>query len=239
MTKPVPVDPSAALTLPEMERQIVISGKWLERRDSLCVNAAAALVVGNDAQFNAATEMLSQVTKHSNAAEAERKRLSKPFSDAARRIKALVDKARKPLEDYKLKIKAATNQYAKEQRERERREREEAERKAREEAEKRVAEQQVEEELFGDAKDPEPVQVETEAVAHRAVSSTARVVEFVKVGEIDIERIPRAFMVPDMRKIGEYVRAHGDEIKARLRENPDVEVIEGVKLVIETDTRSR
>ena len=232
--------PTTALTIPEMNREITLSPRWVERRDEI-IEQATGFVVQDEGQFNAGSALLNTLTKHSNALEKMRKNFAAPFNAAAKQIKTLADRARDPLEAAKATLKKSLSAYAEEQRRLEAEERRKAEEAAREEAERLVAEQEQEKALFGEASEPEPPAVEMAPVVHRASNSSVRVVTRVVVDSIDEDKIPRAFMTADPRKVNQYIREHGDEIRTKLEADPDAggTVIEGVVFKLETDTRSR
>jgi len=227
--------------LPKMPGQLEVSAEWLERREELLAEVKG-IVVEDEKQFYVATDLQAALTKHSNTLEKVRKELAKPFQEAARKIKQLVDKEREPLEAAKTELKKKNAEYAEEQRKIEQKEREEAEAKAREEAEKKLAEQEMESVLFGgdgeEAPEPEPIEVETEHVQRRAVSRSARVIKNVEIVSVDEARLPRAFFSFDEGKLKRFIRDSKDDLISQLEEDPYGEYIEGVKLKITTDVRA-
>ena len=229
-----------SLTVPQFTKEITISEDWIARRDQL-IEGAKGVVVGDSVQYQAACDDLNAITKHSNALEKIRKDIGKPFADMAKKIKGLADSAREPLEEAKTTLKATINVFAEAERLRELKERKDAEIKAQQEAAALVAKQQQEENLFGGVVEEEVPQVQTAPVAFAAHSSSAGSVRVVQVKSIDEDKIPRAFMSADPRKVNQYLREHRDEIRKAIDEDSaqGTEFIEGVVFEVKTDTRSR
>lgn len=228
------------IRLPEGPKSLSIDSKWVDRRDEL-VKESQGIIVDDNTGFQAAAELQRSVTKHSNALEAIRKTMGRPFTDAASMIKKAADKARAPLEATKTELGLKTTAYMVKQRKIEEAERAAAEQKAREEAEKQAADAETAAELFGD-ESPQaqaPVEVQQEYVARRGVSSDLRLNERVEVESVDIERLPRCFCMADMVKINRYKQDNKDDIMAILKDNKDAEPIVGVRMKIENKSASR
>ena len=229
-----------SLTVPQFTKEITISQDWITRRDQL-IEKATGVVVQDNVQFQAACDDLNAITSHSNALEKIRLSIGKPFADMAKKIKALADQARAPLETCKGDLKASINVWAEKERKREMEERKKAEEEAQIESERLLALQEKEADIFGEETVAEVPQVQAAPVAVAQRSSSAQVIQVVKVKSIDEDKIPRAFCSADPRKVNNYLREHREEIRKALEEDPEkgTEFIEGVVFVIETDTRSR
>lgn len=225
------------IRLPPLPTAPIIPGAWLETRDALAAELNA-IIVADNCGFQAASEIYNKGKKHAAALEKQRLAFSAPFSNAAKEIKAVADKALKPLYDA---IDAANEKiapYAAAERERERKEREAAEQAARDAAAKASAEAEDMAELTGEA--PEPVaEIEPVAVERRAVSRDIRIGERVVFNIVAPDDVPRGFCMPDERAIREYIKANEEAYKAALRENPEWTAIPGVTMKIETTVGGR
>ncbi|GAG00433.1 unnamed protein product, partial [marine sediment metagenome] len=117
--------------------------------------------------------------------------------------------------------------------------RREAEQKARDEADKLLKEQEVADSLGLTGEDePEPIVVEMGEVQREAVSSSVRIGTKIVVKGFDEEKVPRAFLTYDPRKVNQYIRQHTQELKDKLDNDPDAVIVEGITFALETTTSS-
>lgn len=226
-----------AIQLPHVPATANIDGRWIADRDALLETSREFRTIANNETYQAATDALARITKHSNALETQRKALAAPFNDAATYIKSAADNARKALEDEKARLKQLLGSYAEAERRRVEAEQREAERKRREAIEAQIAAQADADDLgLHAAPIAEPT---APVIAPVATSSAARVVERVEWEITDIDKVPRAFCIVDERLINAYKRDNAEEIKKRVKGGSGTGLIPGIKFTIKTDVAAR
>lgn len=227
-----------AIQLPHVPATASIDGRWIADRDALLEKSREFCTIANNETYQAATDALARITKHSNALEAHRKALAAPFNDAATYIKSAADNARKSLEDEKARLKQLLGSYADAERKRVEAEQREAERKRREAIEAQIAAQADADDL-GLPAAPIAEPAAPPVIAPVATSSAARVVERVEWEITDIDKVPRAFCMIDERLVNAYRRENADEIKRRVKAGAASDLIPGIKFTIKTDVAAR
>ncbi len=229
---------TTALTIPEMATKVAISPDWISLRDKV-IKESEGLVVENETQYQAGSEILRRMTKLSNSLETFRKDFTKPFLAVQRSVKKMTDTARDPLENAKKKIKVPLDSYAEEQRRIEREERLKAEREAQEKAAE-IARQNAEAEALMGANAPKEEIIETTApVVARARSDSSMVVTSVVWEITDLDKVPRAFMMLDERAVNQYKREHKEMIEKLVEDGKPDGIVQGILFAIKTETRSR
>jgi hypothetical protein len=220
--------------LPQIPQKLGINAEWLQLRDTL-LSEAKGLVVADETGFRAGSEILQRITKLSNQLENFRKEYTEPFLTAQRSIKTMADKAREPLETVKATLKLQLGTYAEEQRKIEAEERRKAEQAAMEAAAAAAQENQEAADLLGEAAPQEEIIVQAAPVARRAVSDSARVTTRVVWELVDLDKIPRAFLMLDERKVNEFKRLHEELVRKAVEDgNPDAP-IPGIVFAVKTD----
>jgi len=220
---------------PKLPAKLEIAAEWMQERDKLVSQAAGIQAVTTQAEFTGAEILLKLITAVSNDAEKIRKKLSDPFTRAAKDIKAMADGAREPLEAQKERLKGIMAGYL---REVQRRQQEELALKASEEYMRRRAEEErIEAErqaalanvAVDDAGDVDPFAaaaieesfaarqqevaaapavIEADTADTRKTMTTARTVWRFEIE--DATAVPREFCTPDERKIREHVQRNKD-----------------------------
>ena len=234
---------AVVIQLPVFSKEIAISSEWLTKRNDAVAKAQEVKQVTCQAEFDAAGEALARVTKLDNGIEKMRKELTAPFLAAQKTIKAKVDEACVPLETEKARLKQIAGDWQMSERKRIATEAAEAELKAREAAEEELERQQMEREqaeaLGLDAPPPlEVVEVATPVVA-APVSDNAKVTMRVSFEVLDEDKVPRAFLMFDPRKVNEYIRQNKAEIMSRV-DNGEAEVIvDGLRFTARPDVSGR
>lgn len=226
---------SLVFKIPQTSTELTIPVSWVEKREKL-IAEANAITITDDVGFQAASDLFKEITKVSNMAEKQRKEFSAPFQAAQKGIKKNVDAAREPLETAKTALNKRITAWAVEQRKIEAQQRKEAEERAQAEAAKRVEEQATLNDLGLD--EEEVIEIETEKVAKRAVSSSVRVVTRIVISGMDDKKIPRSFLTPSQPAINAYINEHKEELKKKLEDAEEIEAIAGVTVRLETKTRS-
>lgn len=229
------------IKLPEVRQEIEISPAWIAERDAITAQSASVTAITTQEGFEAASQLLSKVTKISNALEEQRTKLSRPFNEAAKLIKAGADHAREPLEAEKSRLKRLLGAYAEEQRRAQEEERRRIEEEQRRQIEEQAAQRQAQEELgvADEATVFAPVVSTPEPVVVAARSSSARVVERVAWSLLDEDKVPRGFMVLDERKVSQHAREQKDMIMRLVKDGQGEQIVPGIKFVIETDVAAR
>lgn len=232
-------DATTAITvvLPKTPERLGVNAEWIAMRDAV-VAEASGLVVSNEAGFSAGSDLLQRITKLSNKLETFRKDYTAPFLEAQRAIKSMADSAREPLEKVKSALKVELGKYAEIQRKAEAEERRKAEAAAQEEAARLAQENEEASELLGDAAPQEEVVVVAAPVQRRAVSDSVRVIPRIVWEVIDVDLIPRAFLMVDDRKVNEFKREHEDLIKKAVEDGKAGNPIPGVVFAVKTDVAS-
>ena len=231
-----------AIKLPSLPQSVSIGAEWIEQRQAL-LDQAEGIVVENDTGFQAASELLQAITKHSNALESVRKDLSRPFDQAAKVIKQTADKAREALEDAKAALKEKIAAYAEVQRKAFEARQAEERRKEQERAAALAQEREAAAELFGDdaaaemtlAPEPLPAAVELRP----ATSGNVRIGSRVTFAVSNPDLVPRAFCMVDERIIRQYVNDHAAELKDKLAADPLYTFAQGITLKVETTVAGR
>lgn len=220
---------------PKLPAKLEIAAEWLAERDKLVSQAKTIQAVATQADFTGAEILLKLITAVSNDAEKLRKKLSDPFTKAAKDIKAMADSAREPMEQEKERLKRMMAGYLCDV---QRRQQEELARKvAEEEARRRAEAERIEAErqaalanvATDDAGDVDPfaaaqveadfaaraeevaaapIQIEADTADTRKTMTTARTVWRFEIE--DATAVPREFCCPDERKIREHVNRNKD-----------------------------
>lgn len=228
-----------AIKLPQVETAVAIDGSWLEKRDAMLAESKLFVSIENNESFQAATESLSAITKHSNALEKFRKEVAEPYQEAAKCIKMAADKARDALELEKARIKALLGDYAERQRKAAEAEMRRIEAEQRAAAEAAVAKQQEAEDMgFDVVATPAPAAApQPQVIAPKAFG--AAISERVTFEIVDADAVPRGFCVPDERLINAFIRDNRNYIKDQIKSGREYSFIAGVKFTVKTDVASR
>lgn len=214
------------ITLPKLDTEITLSKDWLAERDQLILQAAEVIVDDNDT-YNMAGEILSRITKTSNAMESFRKDYSKPYLDAQRLIKHGADDARESLEDAKKRLQTDMSKYQAEQRRKADAERKRIEEENRAAIERQVAES---EELGLEPEIVEPV-VKVPQVAVPK-SNAVRVQQTIGWEIIDEDAVNAALKVVDTRKVNAYKSMYKDAITKKCKAGHGEYTLNGIKWVL-------
>jgi hypothetical protein len=195
------------------------------QKDEL-IDQASRVVVENDEQEKLAGDLLKMVKNAIAAAEEERTGIVKPFNDGVKNINAKYKEITGPLETAKEQIEKAMKPYALKKLN----EQEERERLAQVALENQAVEQAA----------AAPTQEKAEEVLNTAVAAVGRIHQSsstrghygsvtnkqkkYKFEIIDVEQIPRAYLVPDEKKIRAAING-----KDRVKEIPGVKIVEDVQ----------
>ena len=218
--------------LPALPQEINIDPAWLDARDTVLDHSKSVVAVESQQDYTMAEIALKQLTSTSNSMESFRKKFGAPFLAATKKIKAIADASRDPLEEEKTRIKLIMKAYLVEQ-ERLRRieearvakiesDRLEAERVKLEEAAKSddpFAEMVAEEEAE-DAKRAAPIVVEKPLV-HKTMSAVKHDWDFEIMNP---NNVPREYCVPSEALIRSAVKKGG------ARDIPGVRIFEDIKV---------
>jgi hypothetical protein len=215
-----------------LPNEMTIDPGWLEQRDIVLRTCDHIQAVDNQTHYTMAEIALKQATATSNGMEKFRKAFGQPFLDATRKIKAIADEARKPLEDEKARVNGLMTTYLKKQ---EAARRVEEERIAKIEAERqealRAAEiaaaesddpfaEQVVQQQVEAAINERPVQID-KPIVHKTMSAVTHEWTF----EItNPNNVPRGYCVPDESLIRSAVKKGG------VRSIPGVRIFEDIKV---------
>ena len=217
---------SNVIKLPALNSEIEIAPDWIAARDQIVAEASGLVSVKDDSAFKLAGDMLRKITKTSNAMEAFRKQYAEPYAEAVKIIKGAADTAREPLEKAKARVQMMLNRYAEEQQRRAEEERKRIEEEQRRQIEAQLAAQEKarqEAETLG-LDEPEPQEValvvELATVVEQPRADSVRVQTDVAWTLADEEKVDRAFLTIDSRKVNEYVRANKDRIAKAIKDDP-------------------
>lgn len=215
------------IRLPKLDTEITISRDWIAERDKLVMQAKPLATIDSDGDYSMAGEVLSQITKTSNAMEKFRKDYSQPYLEAQRAIKRGADDAREPLEECKRSVQSAMSKYQAEQRRKaeEERKRIEAERQA--EIEKQIAEADALG-LEPEIEEPEPLPV---VAAPR--SNAVRVQKVITWEVVDEEQVPANLKAVDSVKVNGYKSMNKDRIFTKAESGGGEFVCLGIKWKVE------
>ena len=225
---------AVTIVFPKMPEKLGINSEWLQLRDIL-LSEAKGLIVADETGFRAGSEMLQRITKLSNQLESFRKDYTEPFLTAQRSIKAMADKAREPLEAVKATLKTQLGAYAEEQRKIEAEERRKVEQAAMEAAAAAAQKNQEAADLLGEAAPQEEIIVQAAPVARRAVSDSARVTTRIVWELVDLDKVPRAFLMLDDRKVNEFKRQHEELVRKAVEDGKPDAPIPGIVFAVKTD----
>jgi hypothetical protein len=211
------------LVSPKFNQEVCIEKSWFDKRDEIIKDAKSlGSKIESPEAFQKAERVLKDITKTSNQAEKVRKDLSLPYTNFAKKIKAMGDEAKELLEKEKPVVKKLIGDYLTEQerlRQIEIKKQMQAEEEARlkAEAERIEAEKQASMNVFGAVEikpepdvfqgDEAPVQIITAPVVSKTCSSTRMVWKY---EIINPELIPRNFCNPDPVKIRKYLSFEQD-----------------------------
>lgn len=238
---------AAVIKLPALDQEITIAPDWIAARDQIITDAASIPAVTDDQAFKLAAELLRRITKTSNAMEAFRKQYAEPYAEAAKTIKRAADDAREPLEKAKARIQAQLNSYAAEQKRQAESERKRIEAEQRAEVERRIFEQEktaAEAEELG-LPAPEAAPIEQPPADLPVISppkaDAVRVQVDVAWAAADEEKIDRAFLSLDPKKINEYARANKERIVAIIKDDAAAAttILTGIVFKVQTRVISR
>lgn len=228
-----------AVKIPDMKTELQLSPAWMQTRDEL-ISEVEGITVEDELQFDTGSSLLNRITKHDRGLEKIRKEYAKPFQDAAKAIKAAADGASDELRKKKKELQAKLETYAAAARKAEAEARREAEKVEQEKVEAALARHQelVDVGLADEDDVVEAPPTEMVVPEAQARNSSVRSIEDVKFEVTDEEKIPRAFLSVDEKKIREYIRTRKEEIKTRLEEDENCAVISGVRMFIKLRTQS-
>jgi hypothetical protein len=220
----------------DLPAQVTISAAWVAKRDEIVEQASQIKIVESDLTYEAAAELLNEAKKMSSSLEKLRLDFTRPFVAVQKTIKGAADRAREPLEAAVKALDRPMLAWVMEKRRRveeERRRIEAAERAAAEEAAAKAA---AEAELWGEEAEPEQVVIAPPPMPVETVarSSEVRTVDVIEFTVTDPDKVPRAFVIVDERKLRAYRDLHKDRIKAALADGGKFDAVDGVEWRIET-----
>ena len=173
-----------------MPKVISLDNEWLMKREAIMSSAVKIDDIKGQDDFENAEIVLKKITVHSNGLEKKRKELAKPFNEMAKKIKALADSARVPLEDQKKRIKKILSDFLIEQ-----------EKQQQEEIEKQA-------ETLVDNPFAEFMEVAPTITKVQKTMTSSRLVWKFEI--TNPSAVPRAFCSPDEKKIREYLKEAKD-----------------------------
>lgn len=224
-----------AVKVPQLPSTIEIDPKWTNERDALVAKSAELTSIDGQQELDLAGSILYNITKASAAMETMRKQLAKPFRETDKKIKAIADKAREPLETEKVRLKALMADYAQNELEKVREQQRLVEEARRAEAERQVADA-VELGLDPTEIQDVPVYVAPET---KPAAASASFSEKITWSIDDEDAVARFLCSPDSKKINEYVRDNKDNLRACITDNNGNLSKFGVNFRIETTVKAR
>ena len=242
-TETLPTVKAVVIQLPVFQREIAIPAEWLAKRDALIAESVAIATVTTKAEYDRATAVLAAITSEDNGIEKKRLAFTKPFSDAAKEIKAKVDEACQGLRDNKTRLKAISGDWYMKDQARIRREAAEADRIERERIEAELAKAQAEadaaEALGFDAVTPPVIEERPTPVELAPTNAHTRVPMRVSFELVDEAKVPRSFMMFDPRKANEYIRLNKEDIQKRVENGEADGIVAGLRFTVRPDVQGR
>lgn len=220
------------INLPDVRQEVTLAGEWFAKRDQALVESAKITEVNADSA-NEAGGKISELGKMASAIENQRKEITSPFLRAQRTIKAVVDKAKQPLEDEVTRLKSLVAAFAEAERKRlaEEARKAEEERLAKEAAE--AERMRFEREVLGQV--TEVITIEEEPQVPTAPKfDGVRLSEAVVFEVINPEEIPTAFMTFDERKLRAWIAERKDQLLEAIKSEGFKQPISGIELKIDS-----
>jgi hypothetical protein len=190
------------------------------------IEQAGRVVVENDQQEALAGDLLKMVKSAIKKAEEERTKIVKPFNDGVKAINLKYKEITEPLEAAKEKIERAMRPYAlqkiKKQQEEERLAREALEAQALEKAAQAETPEAAEEVISTAVVASERV-AQPSTVRGTYGSVTSKRIKYT-FEVVDVEQIPRAYLLPDEKKIRAAINGEN-----RVTDIPGVKIVEDVQ----------
>lgn len=226
------------IKLPGVSSEVSLASEWLHDRDLLIQAAGDVQAVDGKESFEIAAEVMRRITKHSNALEAHRKELGKPFREADSIIKKTADKAREALETEKNRLQRLCSVYAQEQARLQDEEQRRIEAQRRADVEKQLAANQAaikaglldeEDVQIHEQPAPGPVVVQAKAAG---VAVKSRVVWIIT----DESQIPEMFKTFDQVKLNGWLKMNEDRVRPAIEDDPEAgaKFVPGIKFAMET-----
>jgi hypothetical protein len=190
------------------------------------------IIISNELQAKEMDDILSQIKMHYKEVEDKRKELKAPIIASGKALDAFFDKPKQTLENAQRIISNAILDYRRRIAEEARKQQEELNRKAEEERQ-RLEERASKAEEKGKDDKAESLRMKADAVVAPVINAEVKlenscIVKTWKYEIIDVDKLPREYMIPDDSKIGKMVRASGGTLK-----------IEGVRIYAEESLRAK
>lgn len=190
------------------------------------------LIITNELQATEMDDILSQIKKYYKEVEDKRKELKAPIIASGKALDAFFDKPKQTLDNAMQIISRSILDYRRRIAEEARKAQEELNRKAEEERRK-LAERADKAEEKGKDDKAELLRMKADAVVAPVINAEVKldksvIVKTWKYEVVDIDKLPREYMIPDDSKIGKMVRASGGTLK-----------IEGVRIYPEETLRAK
>jgi hypothetical protein len=230
------------INLPVLARRLAIRRDWFSSRDALLAEARSVERIASKAEYERFGRVLASLSNMISTVETMRLRLSAPFLQAAKTIKAASDSAKAPLEAAREVLRRKLSTYA----ESERRRRENARRKA-----WRVRETALDDykklekiacvefgsrsEVYNPPLPPEPPKKEAPYLKAESVAVRSRLVYEIS----EPEKLPREMLAPDKAKIAAWLELNRESLREALKADPAYSPMPGLrfKLVAEVVPR--
>jgi hypothetical protein len=236
---------STALTvkLVGVTDSVTIAGDWLDKADALTTTAKEIAVIDNPTAFQNASEILRDITKHSNALETLRKDIAKPFRDADAAIKKAADKARLPIETEKARLGQLIGNYAVAEQRKLDEQRRKQEMAAQAEICKQAAAHQeaVEAGLVEEDAAFVPVVAPVVVIPDAPKASGVRIGQKVAYTIVAEDSVPEMFKTVDPVKVNAWLKMNQDRVEKALEADPTSgdKVVPGIVFRFETKVASR
>ena len=225
------------IKLPDVRQEVTLAGEWFASRDLALAESAQITAV--DAQSaDLAGKSISELGKMASQIEKQRKDITAPFLQAQRAIKAVVDKAKKPLDDEVDRLKGLVAEFAEAERKRLAEEARQAELARIEAMAAEAARIEAEQAIFGAADEVITVESEPEIKASPKFDGV-RLSEAVAFEVIDENLIPTAFLTFDERKLRAWINERKAELLEQLKHDSFRQPIAGIVLKIESKVAIR
>lgn len=198
------------IELPPVPQSVEIAPQWIENRNTILAQSACIIGVQNQDDYSNAEAMRKIIKTSATELEKFRKQLSKPFSDAASRIKEIADNANEPLTKELARLNNLLIAY-------------DTEIKRKQEAEAKAQLEAKSDSPFASFI-PSTLAPQTESIKKTA----SCIVERWTFEILDEVQVPREFCSPDEKKIRAYAVAYKEAGN-----------IPGVKIFKQSTVRSR
>ena len=220
------------IKLPDVRQEVTLAGEWFASRDLALAESAQITAV--DAQSaDLAGKSISELGKMASQIEKQRKDITAPFLQAQRAIKAVVDKAKKPLDDEVDRLKGLVAEFAEAERKRLAEEARQAELARIEAMAAEAARIEAEQAILGAADEVITVESEPEIKASPKFDGV-RLSEAVAFEVIDENLIPTAFLTFDERKLRAWIAERKDDLISEMKDDGFKQPIPGIVLRVDS-----